>query len=353
MKILVVISTLQSGGAERVVSMLTKEWAKSHKVTISLFDGSRLDYDYGGQIVDLGLPGSDRILRKGRNFGARLVRLTGLIRRQQPDRIVSFMEAANIPVIVAAALAGRLDRLAVSVRNNPSHFFFPHRILIPWLYRFSEDVVAVSLGVKQGLETMGLPARKISVIRNPVNVTDCRLAGPGPTPKVLGPYILGVGRLEWQKGFDRLLQGFCRLGHPGVDLVILGDGSERERLLQQANELALEKRTHFAGRVVDVNPWYRHAKCFVLSSRYEGWPNVLMEALANGCPVVSFDCKYGPSEIIEHGRTGLLVPEGDTEALAGAIAQVLNDGSLRQELSVNGLKRARAFGVKEIARRWL
>lgn len=336
-----------------MISVLTKEWAKSHKVTISLFDGSRLDYDYGGQIVDIGLPGSDKLAKKVQNFGARVLRLTALIRREQPDRIVSFTEGANIPVIVAAALAGRLDRLAVSVRNNPSHFSFPQRILVPWLYPFSEHVVAVSMGVKQALETMGIPGRKMSIIRNPVDVMDHRAAKPAQIPTLHGPYILGIGRLEWQKGFDRLLQGFCRLAHSDVDLVILGEGSERENLLRQAHELGLEKRTHLLGRVVDVRPWYRHAQCFVLSSRYEGWPNVLMEALANGCPAISFDCKYGPSEIIEHGRTGLLVTEGDIEALTGAIARVLGNDFFRKELSEKGLDKANEFNVKDIARRWL
>ncbi len=167
------------------------------------------------------------------------------------------------------------------------------------------------------------------------------------------PFVLGVGRLAYEKGFERLLEAFSRIRPPGVHLVILGEGPERANLIKRAKELGIEEYVHLPGFVTDVDTWYRHAECFVLSSRHEGWGMVLTEAMDNSCPVVSFDCNYGPSEILEGGANGLLVPEGDVEGLAKAMERVLKDGALRRDLAAKGMERAKMFDVKKIAPRWL
>ncbi len=353
MNILVVIPTLQGGGAERVVSLLTQEWARSHRVMIALFDASRIAYDYGGQIADLRAPGSANPLKKAYNGVARAARIMGLLRREQPDLVISFLEGANFPAIVAAALTGYLGRLSVSVRNDPAHLPTIYRRLLPWPYRLPARVIAVSDGVRQGLESMGVPAAKTSFIPNPVIVRDRQSTANESASPFPHPFVLGAGRLIQVKGFDRLLEAFSRLNQSGVHLVVLGEGEERAGLVRMARELGIEEYVHLTGRVADVETWYRHAECFVLSSRHEGWPNVLMEAMANGCPVVSFDCNYGPSEVLEGGANGLLVPEGDVEGLAAAMRRVLSNEALRRDLATRGMERARMFDVREIAARWL
>ena len=247
-------------------------------------------------------------------------------------------------------MTGRLGRLYVSVRTNPASFRFVFRILFPLLYRGPAGVVAVSEGVKRELESAGVPAAKISVIPNPVVSASGRAVGR--EPPLPSCFILGAGRLEREKGFDRLLAAVHGLDRPDLHLVILGKGGEHRALVELAHELGMEDRVHFPGWV-QVEAWYRHAECFVLSSRREGWPNVLAEAIANGCPAVSFDCRYGPREIIEDGKSGLLVTEGDIEGLTKAIARVLDDETLRRSLAANGVERMRRFGVEGIAARWL
>ena len=353
MKILVVVPALRSGGAERTVSILTREWAKSHQVAVALFDASNIEYGYGGRVIDVNLHGSKSLLRKVYNFGARSVLLMSLIRRDCPDRIISFTESANLPVIVAAALTGYLDRLYVSVHCNPTTLSRPYRVLIPFLYRLAGSVISVSSGVKQNLASMGLPVARISAVPNPVVARNKRIRIKESVSPMSARYVLGVGRLHRVKGFDRLLQAFRRLERPEVRLVILGEGSERLNLIHLARDLGVEEYVHLPGRVVDVDPWYRHAECFVLSSRHEAWPNVLMEAMVNECPVVSFDCNYGPSEIVQGGESGLLVPEGDVETMALSIATILDDKALRHRLSEGGRKRAQNYYVEEIAPRWL
>ena len=351
MKIVVVIGALPRGGAERVVSTLTREWSRHHHVVIAIFDGRIISYKCGGKIVDLGLPAIGRSVKRiHRVTWERSMHLARLLRRERPDRIVSFMESANLPAIVAAAMTGRLGQLRVSVRTNPSAIPTPWRWLIPSLYRIPERVIAPSSGVKKRLEGMGVPNSKVLVIRNPVSPD--AVATAAACPPFLHSYVLGVGRLHPAKGFDRLVAAFANVQCAALHLLILGDGDERTKLVSLASKLGIESRVHLPGVVSKVGPWYRYAQCFVLSSRHEGSPNALMEAMANGCPAVSFDCRYGPAEIVEDGQSGVLVTQDDIEGLAAAITRVVSDSALRTRLRAEGRRRAARFMVEEIAPRW-
>ena len=350
MKIMAVIASLPRGGAERVLSLLTQEWATSHEVIVVAFDGVSPAYACGGRLVDLGLAIPSNVLERAHFALASVLRLVGLFRRERPDRIVSFMEPANFPAAIGAAVTGLRQHLTVSVHHNPAVLPIVRRVLIPWIYRLPFRVVAVSEGVRDVLEYMGVPAMKVLTIPNPV------VARAGPTPQQ-SPfpmrYILGAGRLRPEKGFDRLLKAFSNVDRTDLHLVILGDGVERGALVGLSHELGIGDRVHLPGAVSDIDTWYQHAECFVLSSRSEAWPMVLVEAMANGCPVVSFRCNYGPPEIIEDSRSGILVNEGDVEALADAIGRVSGDARLRIRLASSGKIRATMFDVRVIAGRWV
>ena len=359
MKILIVIPTVRGYGVQRAMSLLSREWAKSHKITIAHFEALKPNFDYGGQTVDLlapmlSFPFNPFHLRGAYNICLRAARLVRLIRHECPDRIISCMESANIPAIIASALTRHLPRLTVSVHVNPAKLSSRQRFLGFLLYRLPARVIAVSEGVKRGLVPMcHLPTERISFIPNPTVVKNAQDAARKTTPPLPERYVLGVGRLIPQKGFERLLRAFHRLDRPALHLAIVGEGPERVNLLRLACELGLESRLHLPGRVADVETWYRHAACFVLSSRHEGWPMTLGEALANGCPVVSFDCDHGPSEILEDGKYGLLAPEGNVAVLTGEIARVLDDDALRRGLAAKGLERVRTFSPEKIAPLWL
>ena len=351
MKVVVVINSLRRGGAERVVCTLTREWVREHQVLIALFDASHVEFDHGGKIEDLEAPPRGRALKKLHIAVLRSIRLARLLRRERPDLIVSFMESANFPTLAASAVTRLSRRLCVSVRNDPAKIPRIKRLLIPFAYRRAARIVAPSNGVKNALQEMGLPARRLSVIPNPIaRRTDLT---PSRCADFPSRYILAVGRLERQKGFDRLLKAFSDVKQSGVDLVILGDGTQRAALLAMSRELGIGPRLHLPGAVSDVEVWYRYADCFVLASHYEGWPNVVVEAMAAGCPVVSFDCSYGPAEILEDGASGVLVLQDDINGLTDAIRRVLANRTLRGHLSQVGLERARAFSVEKIAPRWL
>ena len=357
MKILIVVYDC-GGGIARGIVNLRHEWAKLHDVTIALSYASHSTFRLEGRTVELKIPASDSSrLRKIYGAMTRSVRLMKLFRDECPNLIISFGENANFSAIIAAASTGYLDRLRVSMqgRIEDSAFAFVYRALLPWMYRFPSRVIAASKGLERMLISRGVPAGKILVCPNatPICKTDVRVTERESVSPLPNRYLLGAGRLARQKRFERLLKAFSDLDREDLHLAIIGEGEKRQLLTDLARKLGIGERVHFPGFVADVDTWYRHAECFVLSSDNEGWPNVLMEAMANGCPVVSFDCKYGPSEIIEDGKSGLLIKEGDVAGLTRAIARVLDSETLRRNLAIEGMKRVKKFNFEEIAARWL
>lgn len=353
MKVLAVISSLHRGGAERVVSLLSQEWAKNHVVNIAVFDASNLGYVYGGELIDLQLAANVGLLNKITSAVRRVVSLARLFNTVKPDRIISFMESANFPCILAAALTGDRSRLWVSVHNDPGRFPLSYRKLIPLMYKIPQTVVAVSKGVGNALAQLGVPKTKLLVIPNPAppHAPSLSIALPKPFDAP-DRYILGVGRLHHQKGFDRLLEAFANLADHDLHLVILGEGQERNYLKEKAQILGVSARVHMPGSIEDIWPWYRHALCFVLSSRYEGWGNVLIEAMGQKCPVIAFDCRYGPSEIICHEENGILVKEGDVDGLTINIKKTIKDKLYSENLSKNGAQITEKLSASQLAEKW-
>jgi glycosyltransferase involved in cell wall biosynthesis len=184
------------------------------------------------------------------------------------------------------------------------------------------------------------------------------LPTPAPSPPAAAiyakPVLLGVGRLVDEKAFDRLIRAHVALRRQGLDhhLVILGDGPLRQTLLAQAQALRVADTVFLPGHVNNVADWMAHATVFALSSRYEGFALVVLEALAAGVPVVAMDCPAGPREILQDGRYGPLVPEGDEAALTQAIEAQLREPEQRARLSALGKERARDYAPERIVPKW-
>ena len=157
MDILVITPSLARGGSERVISLLTQEWAKNHTVRTALFNANGQVFSVGGALIDLNLPSRSNCFAKIYQFFLRIFRLAKLFKNQRPDRIISFMESANLPSIVAAKIIGMADRLVVSVHNNPDFFPSSYRLLMPIFYRHIRMTVSVSSGISDQLQMMGIP----------------------------------------------------------------------------------------------------------------------------------------------------------------------------------------------------
>ena len=353
-KIIAVISTLKKGGAERTLSVLSHEWIKENEVKIIVFDGSYSGYSFSGEIINLQLPALKGTLPKIIQFLRRSLQLKKLFRNENPDHIISFMESANFTSILGAYFANKFKKLTISVRTNPRTMIKLHRFLVPYVYCYPKKIISLSKGVSSALIKMGVSPKKIKIIYNPLPaftpIISKTLSRPSNAPK---NYILGVGRLVKLKGFDLLIEAFSKISDHNTNLVILGEGKERGRLESIISNKGLSDRIHLLGLVDNLWPWYRHAKCFVSSSLTESWGNVIVEAMSQKCPVVTFDCDYGPREIITDNVNGLLVEVSNVQSLTNTISLLLSDSQLYSKLSNNGLIRSSEFNAKVLSLQWL
>lgn len=331
-RIAVFTATMGSGGAERSMVRLAAGLAASGHPT-DLVLGCRADDAYADE-----LPDTVRVVRLGAPRALlALPRLVAYLRRERPVAMVSSLDYINVIAVLATRLARVGTRLVVNEQNTLSMQSGQSRRLrqrlVPALVRHSypraDGIAAVSAGVADDLAEVGVPRQSVHVINNPVIAPGLEdmLAQPCDHPWFTGdhpPVLLAVGRLSPQKDFGCLLRAFATVrASRDARLLILGEGPERPRLESLVAELGLTGDVQLAGWVGNPYPYMARSDLFVLSSRWEGLPTVLIEALFCGLRIVATDCPSGPREILEGGRFGALVPVGDPDALAEAILETL------------------------------
>lgn len=362
----IVIHSLRGGGAERVLTNLLKGLEGSaFSIRLILYE-SIFDYPLPQNIIieSLDIAPSTKILRVTKRFVEKIIRLALLFRKNKPDVIFSLLCSTNVAVVLAKILSGVDCRLVISEHTFPSINLFhePYgritRLLVQYCYPMADKIIAVSEQIKDDLITgFRLPEHKIEVIHNPIDIEEIeRLSKEKvdhPWLQSATPVIVSVGRLTRQKGYPFLLKAFslARRELPCY-LIILGEGEDRPLLMTLSRELGIEEAVQFLG--FQSNPFKFMAKSslFVLSSLYEGFPNVLLEAMALGLPIISTDCPSGPSEIIQDRKNGVLVPARDERSLAAAIVSVLKDEQIRRMLSSEARRRARDFALGTIVRKY-
>ncbi len=274
--------------------------------------------------------------------GPQAVLLRQVLERQQPQRVLALLSRTNL--FSCLALWDQPTHLVVSERNDPARQALPP----PWprlqrlLYRRADVVTANTEGVLRGLAAMP-QLRRLELLPNPLPA----LALPPETAAVKAwpPGFVSVGRLVHQKGLDLLLEALARCGGAAASwpLVLVGDGTERAALERQAGATGLAERVQFVGFQRDPVPFLLAASVFVLPSRFEGMPNALLEAMAAGLAVIVSDASPGPLEVVEHRCSGLVVPAGDVEALASALAELAADPQLCLDLGRAARRRITAL----------
>ena len=350
-RITLVISALPAGGAERIITSLANHWVEQERaVTLITFDDKAPYYPLDDRVDlrQLNLPTFSRPLPKALVGAAR--RVLGLrraIRQSRPDIVISFLGKINALTVLATR--GMAVPVVVSERNNPDRQVF--RPAWHWmrkrLYGLADRLVTPSQGVLDWFPE-AIRARG-QVIPNPVDLpSEIRPRKPG------APGLIAVGRLEDQKGFDLLLQAYGKIAErfPDWSLTIRGDGRRRAEIERLRAELGLEDKVHLPGITEVPGSWVTEGEVFVLSSRYESFGNVLTEAMVAGLPIVSFDCPFGPGEIITDGVDGILVTPEDPDALAAAMADVIQNAELRQRLGEAAQQNVRRFERSRIMQLW-
>ena len=301
-----------------------------------------LDAGYGVDLLSIrrdsrhlaGLPAGVRHLPlPGGHAWAAIPALVRYLRRESPVALLAAKDRANRAAVVARALAGRPIPLGLRLGTHLGGVRGARRTigdrLRGALYRRAEAVIVVSQAMAGDLvPRFGLAPSRVRVIRNPVVTPALASLAQAPCPHPWlqegTPVIVGMGRFTRQKDFPTLLRAFARLRaqHP-VRLVLLGDGAGWTDCAALAEALGIASDVLLPGFVANPYAWLARARLFVLSSRWEGSPNALAEALALGVPSVATDCLSGPRELLAGGRYGPLVPVGDAPALTGAMAATL------------------------------
>ncbi|XFA74199.1 glycosyltransferase [Thermosynechococcaceae cyanobacterium Okahandja] len=358
--IAIFVPSLHGGGAERVMVTLANGFARrgySVDLVLAQAEGSYLkDVVPQVRIIDL----------HGRRVIKSLWPLALYLRRNKPAAMLSAMSHANLVAILARFLAGVTTQLVISERstitmevkrakNLSSKIIYA---LVPRVYPMADKIVAVSQGAARALESFAhLRPSSVHVVYNPFDLEHIeKIAGEAVTHPWFAssqrPVILAIGRLAPEKDFFTLIRAFATFySRHEARLLILGEGELRDELQTLALSLGLTDDTfQMPGFVDKPFSYLSRARVFVLSSRWEGLPGVLIEAMACGTPVVSTDCPSGPREILENGRWGRLVPVGDVEALAEAIEAVL---FAPRETLPNVRKRAQAFDQEEAINHYL
>lgn len=362
MKLVIFINNLAGGGAERVAATLANHWAKKRwDITIVTLGPQCLDFyslDPAVRRISLDLAGeSANVLDALQKNVCRVIALRRTIKQQRPNVAMSMMSTPN--VLLAFASMGIADLRAIGTE----HCYPPHLPLgAVWnalrsrMYGRLAAVVALTQECAEWIRTHS-SATCIPIIPNaacwplparlPIIAPD---AFCSPERKVL----LAVGRLSKQKDFEILIDVFSKLTlkHPQWDLVILGEGPERQSLAARIQDAALGARIFIPGIAGNIGQWYARADLYVMSSRFEGFPNSLAEALAHGVPAISFDCDTGPRDIIRDGVDGLLVQAGSACDLQAALDRVMGDSHLRKEMAARAIDARTRFSIEKIAGMW-
>lgn len=350
----VFLHDLTPGGTERMMVNLINEFAEcGQAVDLVLLNavGSFLSQVHPDvRIVNLD---KKRALRG-------IPALARYLRQERPAALLSALTHINLAAILAGLLARQPTRVVISERSTISREIAETKsramtvapLLIPCLYRRADRIIAVSRsGADDLAKTAHIARERITVINNPVvtrrirQLATCELSHAWfETGEP--PVILGVGRLSAEKDFATLIRAFAiaRTRTP-ARLVILGEGPERTTLQGLIRDLNLNDSVDLPGFTDNPYRYMARAAALVLSSRWEGSPNVLVEAMSLGIPVAATDCPSGPSEILEGGRLGPLVPVGDTaqlaDAIAGLLAEPRDTQALRERAAEYGAERAR------------
>jgi len=361
-RLALVIHALSGGGAERVLVDMANHWSRTgvHVTLITLAAADTDVYRADASIDRIGLDvmrESPGFIAAARNNLRRCGALRRALRKARPDFVISFTDQINVLTLMATF--GMRLRMVVCDRVDPRH----HPLGRAWsLLRrrfYGRCCAAVVQTEAVGTFVKRLVGhRPVYVIPNAVspdvlavNSSSSQQASDGTEhPRRL----VAMGRLARQKGFDILIDAFASLAdrHPNWKLDIFGDGPCHDPLQQQIVRPGLEERIHLPGWTDDRLAEFSRADLFVLSSRYEGFPNVLLDAMACGLPAVSFDCPSGPAEIIRDRVDGLLVESENVDRLADALNQLMADASTRSDYGARATDVLQRFSAAGFYARW-
>ncbi|WP_106227549.1 glycosyltransferase family 4 protein [Jezberella montanilacus] len=361
MKLLLIVSSMHAGGAERVASTLVNAWAaRGDEVTLLITYSGRGEcvYPLDERVRVVWL--ADHLARNHSILAplSRLITLRRIIKKSGANLAISFLTNVNVASIVATR--GLNLPLIVCERTNPSIVNN-----VGWLltklrqltYRFATRVNVQAVPTVFGLRSMVPAMRCVDVIPNPL---PAELINHSTFADVVASelkikQVVAMGRLSADKQFDVLIEVFSRVAqaYPDWQLTIWGDGPERLALEAQVLQLGLQARVKLPGRTKQAWQSLASGQIFGMTSRVEGFPNVLLEAMALGLPCITYDCPSGPAELTESGISGYLIGMNDKEGFVQALKQLMDDAQSRSELGQRGAESVkRRYAIAKVIDDW-
>lgn len=341
MKIVFVISQMTSGGAERQASILCNHWAgEGHRVVLVTLHGAPPHYTLDEAVIQ-------------RVAGTKLSSLRSILTEEVPDIIISFLNTTNVKVLWAARGTGR--PVIVSERSIPAALWWDNslaRAVVFALLRrtFYRQAAALVVQTDAVAKWARKRVRRVAIIPNAV--LPLVEGGVGVTGR--RKTLLAVGRLSREKGHDVLIRAFARIADcfPEWHLKIVGEGAFREWLEVLVQSLGVDDRVTLAPVTRDITRDYCEAGVFVLPSRFEGFPNALIEAMQCGCAVVAADCPVAPREILHNGRDGLLFASESDVQLAEKLTGLMGDPPLRASLGAAAMESVKKYSSQAVLPLW-
>lgn len=378
-KIALLIPNLANGGAEKMASNLSDILYPKYDVSFILFDGSKIDYPYSGNMINVGLPPLEGKMNKVITMLRRIHRVKQIKKKHQFDMTISFLENAN--VVNLFSKCGDKVVLTVHNYNSKRNYGFLYENVYRWLmkcfYNKADRIVAVSKMIARDMiSNYRILEQKIEVIYNFIDMDNIKKLMQCQSDHIMErlsekPVVINVGRLYSQKGHCHLIHAFKLVlqNVPDAQLVILGHGELEEELKTLVKNLGMENHVHFMGFRKNPYQWMAYSKVLVSSSLFEGFGNVLIEAMCCGLPVISTDCRSGPREIlapatpmeyetksVEYAEYGILTPvctgKHQEESLAQAMVEMLTNETLRQHYIAQSQKRVQDFSKEKATEQW-
>jgi len=355
-RITLVAAGLDLGGTQRVLSLMANHWAATGRSVrlLTLSSAASDFYMLDARVDRVGLDLIDRSSNVWRAIIANATRVAALRRAMlagRPDCVISFGDTSNCLALLATL--GTDVKVIVSERNDPRRLPIgtSWAMLRRRLYPRAHAVVVQTDRVVPWTRGF-VPANRIRVIPNFVCAP--RLHASLSSRPSAARQVVALGRLSDEKGFDVLVRAFARCApdHPHWSLVIAGEGARRRDLEAQVAEAGVADRVRLPGRVRDTESLLAASDLFVLSSRFEGFPNALLEAMSVGLPTIAFDCDSGPAAIIRTGLDGVLVPAGDIDGLAREMNRLMGDDSERIRLGREAEAVTQRFSLTRIMQLW-
>ncbi|MGP1449754.1 MAG: glycosyltransferase family 4 protein [Wolinella sp.] len=344
MKIVFIISSLGAGGAEKVLSLMSEYFVKKYELFIITFGDKNSYFKLPKNIKVISLNQNkisinlfDSILN---NF-YRIRMLRKVLHSISPNIAISFMTETNIISI----LATRWLSIPLIVTEHTCYIWQKSKfwnLLRRFLYPLAEKVTLLT---HKDMKNHYRFLKNCAVMPNPFDFA------PNSIRKK-EKLILGVGRLIPDKGFDELIEAFVKTNNQEYKLKIVGDGVDRKRLEELINKLNCAKNVKLLGQQYNIYEYFERAEIFVLTSHIEGLSNALIEALSMGCAVISYDCPYGPSEVIKNEENGILIPLFDKDRLCIELKRMMNDDGLRKKLSKNALRVREKYSLDLVMSAW-